>query len=312
MKRLEIAEQELDTCASCKLRSHGKIRYHLLKDESNSRSKSSTVQIEGVFVRDEEKVHDDDDYETEIVTVSGFRPDKFVSARNWIFISDHDMDHNKFSKDLTAGLYCFILRSSDSSDALMQLGAAAKQDVALMHASIQNREVSDAEYHQAKRGAFLFFEVRHSGLTFHDSRMCKPLAADSGASGDVASFAAWHDHHGHYGRLHLNHGLSGDALSGGKAAVAGHEDIGSDSDSDEDSEDDGQESQKIGADAQWSYKEDETGIHLRGNFAKELSPRELFQVPSRPVVGHRMSFHLNLGVPAWNGMLGKWICFTRD
>jgi hypothetical protein len=314
-KRLQIAEEELKGGVSCRLRSHGKIRYHFSKGKKDS---TSRLQFEGVFARDDEQIHDDDDYETEVIKVAHFLPNTFSHSQNWIYISDHEMGQNKFSKSLMPGLYCFILRSSEDSDALATLGVAAKQDVSLMHASVRNREVSNAEYYRAKWGAFLYFEVRPGGSGFHDARLLTPKASGDSAGGeDWQSFAAWHDSHSQYGRFHLNHGLNGDAAGGDAAgsdvpaagAQAGAQnDTESDSDSDED---DGEEANKIGADAKWSYKEDDTGIHLRGNFAKERSPRELFGLTSRSVVGHRMSFHLNMGVPAWNGMAGKWICYTR-
>ena len=183
-----------------------------------------------------------------------------------------------------------------------------------MHAKVRSRTVNDADYHRAKKGAFLFFEIRHGGLTFHDAKVCKPPESDIAEfdESDAVSYLAWHDHHGKYGRLHLNHGLQGAGAPKGDSESLEVPEIGSESDSDEDSDSGAEDAEKIGADAQWSYKEDDTGIHLRGNFARELAPGELFGIPSRHVVGHRLSFSLNLGVPAWKGKGGTWTCYTRD
>ena len=126
-----------------KLCSQGKIRYHLEK---------SSLEFEGVFTRDNEIVHDDDDYETEVIKIGIFRPNKFSNAQNWIYISDHEMDQKRFTKELVPGLYCFFLKSQDQD--LTKLGTAAEQEIALMHAKVKVAALSMMDY-QAKR-AFLF------------------------------------------------------------------------------------------------------------------------------------------------------------
>lgn len=307
--RLLIAEQELNVESTTELRSHGSVHYHFEKD-------SGCLQLEGVFARGNELIHDDDDYESEMIIVSEFHPGLFVHAQNWVYISNHEMQQGRFAKELMHGLYCFVTHPELAD--LAQLGKPFDKLVALMHASIPGRSVNTHEYYHAKRKAFTFFEVHHDGHSFHDARVCKlrDNTKPEDKSSRLVSYVAWHHHHHFDGRHHLNHLLHEDnrhqtSETQGTTVSIIDDDSASDSESD-DSDDENGVSKKIGAAAQWSYEEDDTCIHLRGNFAVEQTPRELFEKPKRVVDGHRMSFYLNLGIPVFAGRQGRWIFYSKE
>ena len=139
-KRLNIAERAGNTPTS-KLCSQGKIRYHL---EKNGR------EFEGVFTRDNEIVHGDDDYETEVIKVGIFAQTNFQMRKIGFTFRITKWTKKDLLKSLC--LVCTVFLKSQDQDLEIRdcCGARNRPDAAKVRGSTVNDRITTNE-----KGAFL-------------------------------------------------------------------------------------------------------------------------------------------------------------